>query len=108
MVTACGSGGQQSAANATLVCAPGTTSPSTHTAVLSWEAPPGTVQGYRVYCGTSSGAYAQALGSGAYTATTSFVVTGLPSGQTYFFAVTAIDASGLDSGYSNEASKTFP
>jgi hypothetical protein len=32
-------------------------------------------------------------------------VTGLPRGYMYFFAVTAIDASGAESTFSNEATK---
>jgi len=30
-------------------------------------------------------------------------VTGLEAGKTYYFAVTAVDSTGRESGYSNEA-----
>jgi fibronectin type 3 domain-containing protein len=39
---------------------------------------------------------------------TAYTVTGLQSGQTYYFAVTAVDASGRESPFSNEASKLIP
>jgi fibronectin type 3 domain-containing protein len=64
------------------------------------------VQGYRVYYGTSSRAYLQTKGAGLdSTGETDFVVTNLQAGRTYYFAVTAYDASGNESDYSSEASK---
>jgi len=76
--------------------------------VLAWTAPTGTVSGYRVYYGTASGSYTQSLGGGTYVTKTTFTLSGLASGYTYYFAVTAIDAAGGESGYSNEASKLIP
>ncbi len=75
---------------------------------MSWTAPTGAVNGYRVYYGTASRTYSQAPGTGIYAATTTLTVSGLPSGRTYYFAVTAIDAAGAESAYSNEASKLIP
>jgi hypothetical protein len=66
------------------------------------------VSGYRVYFGTASGLYSQAFGGGTYVPTTAITVSGLLSGHTYYFAVTAIDPSGGETDYSNEASKTIP
>jgi hypothetical protein len=65
------------------------------------------VLGYRVYYGTASHTYIQSVGAGinAGNATT-FTVTGLTTG-TYYFAVTAYDAAGNESGFSVEASKTI-
>jgi fibronectin type 3 domain-containing protein len=64
------------------------------------------VAGYRVYYGLASRTYAQALGSGlAAGSGSSFVVSDLKAGSLYYFAVTAVDASGNESGYSNEVSK---
>ena len=54
---------------------------------------------YRLYYGTDSGSYVQKLAVGNVTQHT---VTGLSSGTRYYFAVTAIDASGAESIYSNE------
>lgn len=77
------------------------------TATLSWSASESdSVIGYRVYSGTAQGTYDQAFGSGFNVGnTTSYTVAGLAAGQTYFFAVTAVDAAGRESPYSNEASK---
>ncbi len=73
-------------------------------AVLSWD--PNTepdLAGYKVYSGTASGIYGTPIDTGNLTTQT---VTGLSSG-TYFFAVTAYDTSGNESGFSNEVSKTI-
>lgn len=76
-------------------------------ATLSWTPPDSAnVTGYRVYYGTASRSYLQARGMGlsAGNATT-HVVTGLPGGYRYFFAVTAVGANDEESDFSNEASK---
>jgi hypothetical protein len=58
------------------------------------------VTGYHIYWGTTSGIY------GAQKVTTGYVqtamVSGLNPGTGYFFAATAFDAEGNESGYSNE------
>jgi Fibronectin type III domain len=79
-------------------------------AVLTWDAAdPAMVAGYRVYFGTASRAYDQALGYGvAVGGTTTYTVTGLTRAQTYYFSVTSVDARGTESAYSNEASKVIP
>jgi hypothetical protein len=77
---------------------------------LTWSASssPG-VTGYRVYYGTSSGNYLQLPGSGiSVGSVTTYTLSGLTQGQTYFFAVTAVDSSANESGFSNEASKLIP
>jgi fibronectin type 3 domain-containing protein len=78
------------------------------TAALGWGASSDArVTGYRVYWGTAPGSYRQARGVGlAAGAATSYTVSNLPVGQTYYFAVTAYDAAGNESGFSAEASKT--
>jgi fibronectin type 3 domain-containing protein len=64
------------------------------------------VAAYRIYYGTASGTYLQPKGSGINVGlTSSYVITGLAIGKQYFFAVTAVDAAGNESAYSNEASK---
>lgn len=73
-------------------------------ATLSWN--PNTepdLAGYKVYYGTTSRSYTTSIDVGNQT---TYTVTGLGFG-TYYFAVTAYDISGNESGYSNEASKTF-
>jgi hypothetical protein len=39
--------------------------------------------------------------------TGSYTITGLPVGQTYFFAISAFDSSGGESGLSSEVSKSI-
>jgi hypothetical protein len=89
------------------VAAPTAVTPTESTAGsanLTWSASPTSgVSSYRVYYGTASHTYAQNMGSGLLGGSTSYSVTGLTSGKTYYFAVTAIDSSGRESGYSNEA-----
>lgn len=73
-------------------------------AVLSWNQNTETdLAGYKVYYGTASRSYGSPTDVGNKT---TFTVTGL-NGQTYYFAVTAYDTAGNESGYSNEVSKTL-
>ncbi len=72
------------------------------TAILSWN--PNTesdMAGYKVYYGNSSGSLATSLDVGNVTQYT----LNLTDGQTYYFAVTAYDTSGIESGFSNVVSK---
>src|SRR5438105_3606480 len=80
------------------------------TATVTWDAnPEPDVIGYRVYVGTSSGQYIEPRGAGIdVTGASRFTVTGLTKGIRYFFAVTALDASGNESPYSREVFKDIP
>ena len=74
---------------------------------LSWNVPASdggsAITNYKVYRGTTSGAYTSSglVGSAA----TSFTVTGLTNGTTYYFAVAAINSVG-EGSKSSEISKT--
>lgn len=82
--------------------------PAIGTATLQWDAvADARVIGYRVYFGTAPRSYSQAYGAGLLVTGTSYTVPALAAGATYYFAVTAV-AEGLESGYSNEASKAIP
>jgi len=72
---------------------------------LAWDANPVTdeVTGYRLYYGPKSQTYTNTTDVGSVTTAT---ITTLAPGTTYFFAVTAYNASGLESDYSNEVSYT--
>ncbi len=60
--------------------------------------------GFKVYSGTRSRQYDRVKDVGNVTQT---VIDGLVDGQTYYFAVTAYDASGNESEFSDEAFKTI-
>lgn len=71
---------------------------------LVWDASPdSTVSGYRVYYGTSSGNYTTVIDVGN---TTTATISNLTPGTTYYFVVTAYNASGVESTPSNETAAT--
>jgi hypothetical protein len=79
-----------------------------HSVTLNWSASSSsTVIGYNVYRGGQSGGpYAKinpALNPG-----TSEVDTTVQSGSTYYYVVTSVDSSGLESGYSNQTVAIVP
>ncbi|HEX9878392.1 MAG TPA: putative Ig domain-containing protein [Gammaproteobacteria bacterium] len=83
------------------------------TATLSWAAPTENTDGgplldlagYRIHWGQSSGNYSQTVDV-MNPGITTYVVDNL-TGGTYYFVATAIRAGGLESAFSNEASKTI-
>lgn len=80
----------------------GQTASGAYNVNLVWNASTSAgVTGYRIYYGTTSGAYTASITLGNVTSVT---VPGLASGATYYFAVTAIDADAMESGLSNQAS----
>ena len=74
---------------------------------LAWDPPDIStdVTGYMIHYGTASGSYSQGIDVGN---TTSYTVSNLIDGQTYYFAVTAYNAVGYESVYSNEVSIVLP
>lgn len=87
--------------------------PELGSASLNWQAPveradgeplsASEIGGYRIYYGTASGAYAYVIEVDDASAT-SYVINDLPLDD-YYFVLTAIDSTGRESGYSNEAVK---
>jgi hypothetical protein len=77
------------------------------TVSLVWDPSSGTnvIAGYKIYFGAASRTYTNVISAG--TATT-LSVSNLVEGRTYYFAATAIDAFGLESDYSTEASTVIP
>jgi hypothetical protein len=70
---------------------------------LAWDAnTEPDLTGYKIYFGTASRAYGASVVIGTQT---TYTITGLAPG-TYYFAVTAFNSAGLESGYSNEVSAT--
>src|SRR4249919_1920194 len=79
---------------------------------LTWDAPlqaNGTpvpnLAGYKLYYGSQSGQYPTMIPVGM---TTTYTVTNLSAGQTYYFAAKAYDSAGGESTFSNEVSVTLP
>ena len=69
---------------------------------LAWDAnPEGDLAGYKIYYGTSQGVYGTPVNAGNVT---TYTLTGLTSGQTYYMALTALDSGGNESTYSSEVS----
>ena len=72
---------------------------------LTWSAPSGSVTGYNVYVGTTSGGESTTPVNTSLITGTSVTVTGLPRGRTYYFEVRAVNAAGT-SAPSNQLSAT--
>jgi fibronectin type 3 domain-containing protein len=73
---------------------------------LAWD--PNTesdLAGYRIHSGSASGSYTMHIDVHNVT---SYTVTGLTDGQSYYFAATAYDSAGNESGYSNQVSYSVP
>ena len=80
----------------------GASLPGSPSVTLAWNTSAGPeVVGYRVHLGAASGNYTSSVMVGNVTINT---VPGLTSGLTYYFAVTAYDADGRESLFSNEIS----
>lgn len=82
--------------------------------VLTWDptttntdgTPLTDLAGFKIYYGTSSGAYGASQDVG--TIPTSYTVANLPENVMYYFAVTAYNATGNESAFSNEVFKVIP
>jgi hypothetical protein len=73
-------------------------------ATLAWDAnTESDLAGYKIYYGNGSHVYGSPVILGKVT---TYTITNLPAG-TYYFAVTAYNTAGLESGYSNEVSTTI-
>jgi fibronectin type 3 domain-containing protein len=86
---------------------PAQSAPVTRVVHLTWEASTDEVVGYRVYRGTTDG--------GPYTSYTQGPVADLSfdditaeTNQSYYYVVTALDANGVESGYSNQIAIFVP
>lgn len=90
----------------------GTGIQATHWAILNWVASNSSqVTGYNAYRATQSGGSYLRINTALITATTFtdyFTDYGVQSGQTYYYVVTAVNSSDLESVYSTQASTTIP
>jgi len=83
------------------------TPPPQHSVNLSWNPSTSGAVGYNVYRGNTSG--------GPYTeinptldSSTTYTDSTVLGGHTYYYVSTAVDASGVESGFSNEVKATIP
>ncbi|HVW08647.1 MAG TPA: beta-propeller fold lactonase family protein [Bryobacteraceae bacterium] len=83
------------------------TPPISHQATLNWIASTTPSVTYNVYRGSQSGGPYSKINPAPVVPLT-YVDTAVTAGQTYYYVVTAVASSGLESGYSNEASGTIP
>lgn len=82
-------------------------SPAAHATqlTLGWDPPAGSVAGYKIHYGTTSGNYEYSVDVGNYDSCT---ISGLLEGQTYYFAATSYNVDGIDSDFSEELVSTIP
>jgi hypothetical protein len=89
-----------------ILAALGTTVQAGQSVTLAWnQSTDPTVVGYNIYYGGASGIYTNEFSAGSATNAT---ISGLISGQTYYFAATAYNSLGLESGFSSEMSYVVP
>ncbi len=82
--------------------------PSPHSVALTWSASKSSgVVGYNVYRGTTSGGPYTKLTPSAIPETR-YTDTSVEAGRTYYYVVTSVESSGVESSHSNQASATVP
>jgi hypothetical protein len=92
---------------ATIVLSGAGITATSHSVALNWNASTSTVSGYNVYRSTTSGT--------GYTKINASLVSGLTytdssvvNATTYYYVTTAVDSSGNESTYSNQATASVP
>jgi fibronectin type 3 domain-containing protein len=83
------------------------TAAATHSVALSWNASTSPVAGYNVYRSVVSGSEYARVNLGLISGL-KFTDTGLPSGSTYYYVTTAVDAIGNESPVSNQVTAKIP
>jgi hypothetical protein len=78
-----------------------------HTVALSWTASTSTVSGYNVYRGTTSGGPYAELNTSLVTAV-NYTDSTVTAGVTYYYVITAVNSSGVESADSNQATAVIP
>ena len=73
---------------------------------LSWSPSASDVSGYNVYRGTAKGSYAKI--NAGLDASTNYTDSAVVPGTTYYYAATAVSATGMESGYSTPVEITIP
>ena len=78
-----------------------------HSVTLTWTASTSVVSGYNIYRSSVSGGPYTKLNSSPVAATT-YVDSAVQSSQTYFYVITSVNSSAVESAFSNEVSVTVP
>jgi hypothetical protein len=78
-----------------------------HSVALTWNASSDPVAGYNVYRSTTSGSGYVPV-NGGLVGGLAYTDTSVQSGATYYYVTTAVDSSGNESSYSNEAQAIIP
>jgi hypothetical protein len=83
--------------------------PNSHTVTLTWTASTSqSVAGYNVYRGTTSGGPYKLKVNSTQIIGTTYTDNVVQPGQTYYYVATAVDTTGNESGYSNQATAVIP
>ena len=80
---------------------------SSHTVALSWQASTSAVSGYNLYRSTTNGSGYVKINSSLLGGLT-YTDSNLQSATTYYYVATAVDSSGEESTYSNQATAVIP
>jgi fibronectin type 3 domain-containing protein len=78
-----------------------------HLAALSWNSSPSPVIGYFIYRGTGSGGPYTRLNSSP-DQNTAYTDSSVQAGQSYYYVVTGVNSSNVESPYSNEVVAAIP
>ena len=82
------------------------TAPPQHSVSLTWNSSANAV-GYNIYRGSVSGGPYSIINT-SLDASTALTDNNVTAGQTYYYVVTAVDASSNESGYSNQTTAVIP
>lgn len=83
------------------------TSPTQHSVTLNWQASASTVSGYHIYRSATTGGPYSILNS-TLDSNLSYNDSTVQSGTTYYYVVTGVDSTGVESGYSNQVTVVVP
>jgi hypothetical protein len=83
------------------------TATAQHSVDLFWSSSASAVLGYNVYRSATSGGPYTKINS-TLDASTSYVDSSVQAGTTYYYVSTAVDSSGVESGYSNQVQAVIP
>ncbi len=78
-----------------------------HSVNLNWNPSTSQVMGYNVYRGSTAGGPYAKLNS-SLDPSTAFTDSTVASAHTYYYVTTAVNSSGVESGYSNQVQVAVP